>query len=45
MNKDFGICMNPEFLDEGSAVEDCFNPDRIIIGSNNQKTSKIMGDL
>lgn len=36
--KDFGVAMNPEFLREGSAIEDFFNPDRIIIGSPDQKS-------
>jgi GDP-mannose 6-dehydrogenase len=29
---DFGICMNPEFLREGSAIEDYYRPGYIIIG-------------
>ena len=31
--RDFGICLNPEFLREGSAIYDSLNPDKIIIGA------------
>ena len=30
--KDFGLCFNPEFLREGSAIQDTVNPDALIIG-------------
>lgn len=30
---DFGVCINPEFLREGSAVNDFFNPPKIVIGA------------
>tara|TARA_Y100000310_G_scaffold345466_1_gene465311 strand:- start:21704 stop:23068 length:1365 start_codon:yes stop_codon:yes gene_type:complete len=43
--KDFGLCMNPEFLREGSAVEDFLYPDRIVIGSSDDKGGKIMSDF
>jgi UDPglucose 6-dehydrogenase len=31
--KDFGLCMNPEFLRQGSAFNDTLNADRVVVGS------------
>jgi len=42
---DFGLCMNPEFLMEGSALYDTLHPDRIIIGENNQKSGDTLESL
>jgi len=42
---DFGLAMNPEFLREGIAVDDFLNPDRIVIGSNDQKSTKFLEQL
>ena len=42
---DFGIGSNPEFLKEGSAVEDFFHTDRIVIGTRDKKTHKILETL
>ena len=39
------LTFNPEFLREGTAVEDFFNPDRIVIGSNNSEKIEKLKDL
>jgi UDPglucose 6-dehydrogenase len=39
---DFGLGMNPEFLSEGSAVEDFMNPDRIVIGADDQRAREAL---
>jgi UDPglucose 6-dehydrogenase len=42
---EFEVVSNPEFLREGSAVYDTFNPDRIVLGSNSQKAIALMKEL
>jgi UDPglucose 6-dehydrogenase len=42
---DFDVVSNPEFLREGSAVYDTFNPDRIVLGSNSEKAIAMMQEL
>jgi UDPglucose 6-dehydrogenase len=42
---DFDIVSNPEFLREGSAVNDFLYPDRIVIGTENEKSAALMKDL
>ena len=42
---DFGLCMNPEFLREGSAVYDTFNPDRIVIGEFDERSGEALEKL
>lgn len=43
--EDFDLAACPEFLREGTAVEDSFNPDRVVIGTKNKKAEKILLDL
>ncbi len=37
VEKTFDVLSNPEFLAEGSAIEDLINPDRVLIGGENEK--------
>ncbi len=42
---DFDVISNPEFLREGSAVYDTFNPDRIVLGGNSERAKALMQEL
>ncbi len=44
-NVEFDVVSNPEFLREGTAIKDTFEPDRIVIGSDSEKAIKIMREL
>ncbi|MDQ1280795.1 MAG: UDPglucose 6-dehydrogenase [Thermoproteota archaeon] len=42
VDRDFGLCMNPEFLRQGEAVHDSFNPDRIVIGQHDKRSGDVL---
>ncbi len=49
LNKDFGVVSNPEFMREGSAVEDFYNPPYTVLASNCDKAidkmKKVYNDI
>jgi UDPglucose 6-dehydrogenase len=45
VGKELGLATNPEFLREGQALEDFLQPDRIIIGSNDPKSTTTLQQL
>jgi GDP-mannose 6-dehydrogenase len=42
---DFGVCVNPEFLREGTAIYDFDNPPKIVIGGTDQASVEIVTSL
>ncbi len=42
---DFGVCNNPEFLREGSAVHDFFNPPKTVIGAMDEFSGNLLATL
>jgi UDPglucose 6-dehydrogenase len=42
---DFGLCMNPEFLRQGSAFEDTLHTDRIVIGQYDKRSGDTLENL
>ncbi|MBU1915165.1 MAG: UDP-glucose/GDP-mannose dehydrogenase family protein [Thermoplasmatota archaeon] len=40
--KDFGLCMNPEFLQEGSALRDSMKPSRVVVGSEDKRAGDLL---
>jgi len=43
--KDFGLCINPEFLREGTAIHDYDHPPKTVIGASDERAAGIVRDL
>lgn len=43
--KDFGVCINPEFLREGTAVYDLYHPPKTVIGEIDSRCGDVLASL
>ena len=41
----FDVVSNPEFLKEGAAIDDFLRPDRVVVGSDSERATRIMNEL
>ncbi|MGB7206352.1 MAG: UDP-glucose/GDP-mannose dehydrogenase family protein, partial [Anderseniella sp.] len=44
-DKEFEVASNPEFLREGSAIEDFMEADRIVVGTSGERSRELMGQI
>jgi UDPglucose 6-dehydrogenase len=44
-NKEIGLASNPEFLREGYAWDDFMNPDRVVIGVEDERSKQILNEI
>ena len=44
-NEPFSVVSNPEFLKQGSAVEDFLKPDRVVVGATDSRSAELMKSL
>ena len=42
---DFSVASNPEFLREGSAIDDFMHPDRVVVGVESGRAKKVLSDI
>jgi len=42
---EFAVVSNPEFLREGAAIQDFKHPDRILVGTNDERARKVLADI
>lgn len=42
---EFSVVSNPEFLKEGAAIDDFMQPDRVVVGSDDERATRIMREL
>ena len=45
LNKDFGVCYNPEFIALGSVIKDFLNPDMVLIGESDKMAGDKLHDI